>query len=694
MVSLSAQQWYDNEGNLIPWSGNTGYLPTGYTPTQGFVVYNTEWNSTKTYQKDDLVTISGSVTYQSLVDNNLNHLPDTVSNNWTTQVSSSSKMNGEYYMFSGSTWHQVTGTTAQINSQIYDDIQLPIFLEASAYELGQMYAFDGQVGQNQITANFSYSVDCKTVTVYNTTNYGALAALSGATYTVHWGDGNYNVLPSNGHVSYSGYTMPGEKTIQVQFVAPWSTEQITKVCTVDCGFTPTPTPTPTNTATPTHTPAATSSPTPTVTPTNTVTPSITPTNTATPTNTPTNTATNTATPTNTPTNTGTPTNTPTPTHTPTQTGTPTQTPTNSGTPTKTPTPTQTSTQTGTPTNTPTQTVTPTQTITPTNTGTPTPTPTINCNFNIGVVTINPSPTPTNTNTPTPTGTPTQTPTQTPTPTINCSFNIEVVTLSPSPTPTNTSTPTHTPTPTPTLDCLFDASFTEINEVPTQTPTTTPTPSPTPTHTPTSTHNVVSEPDVYSYYYTHGDICDQNVNWITNTKQEVADYFYHLKTHPNQSFGGNSFYYYSTEGLDVGTHVYGANKLFCSSCNFNAIHLSVLNNANSVAHVISVVNGVVTDFVPLTSYTHNTITCPVTTYNISSGQTDPSTENCTELSGPFTRMVYGDNADWTSNVRFYTDSSMTTGFEGQNKYYGTDAQSNNGTELQIDNNGYVINSYGC
>jgi hypothetical protein len=483
LVSLSAQQWYDNEGNLIPWSGNTGYLPTGYTPTQGFVVYNTTTGTT-----DNLVQ--------------------------------------GYYMYSGSTWRQVTGTTAQINSQIYDDIQLPIFLESSAYEMGQMYAFDGQVGQNQITANFSYEVDCKTVTVYNTTNYGALAALSGATYTVHWGDGNYNVLPSNGQVSYSGYTMPGEKTIQVQFVAPWSTEQITKICVVDCGFTPTPTPTPTNTATPTRTPAATNSPTPTNTATNTVTPTVTPTNTATPTNTPTNTATNTVTPTNTPTNTGTPTATPTQTQTPTQSGTPTNTPTNTGTPTKTPTPTQTPTNTTTPTQTPTKTVTPTQTVTPTNTGTPTPTPTINCSFNIDVVTIAPSPTPTNTTTPTPTGTPTQTPTQTPTPTINCgfninvvtidpsptptntvtptqtntptqtptatptptincNFNINVVTLGPSPTPTNTTTPTGTPTPTPTLDCVFDATFTEINEPPTQTPTVTPTASTTPTPTPNS-----------------------------------------------------------------------------------------------------------------------------------------------------------------------------------------------------------------
>jgi len=169
LVSLSAQQWYDNEGNLIPWSDNTGYLPTGYTPSQGFVVYNTTTGTT-----DNLVQ--------------------------------------GYYKYSGSTWHQVTGTTSQINSQIYDDTQLPIFLESSAYEMGQMYAFDGQVGQNKITANFSYDVECDVVTVYNTTNYGSLSVLADAEFTIHWGDGTSEPIESNGSVTKQ-FSTQGEQNI-------------------------------------------------------------------------------------------------------------------------------------------------------------------------------------------------------------------------------------------------------------------------------------------------------------------------------------------------------------------------------------------------------------------------------------------------------------------------------------------------
>jgi len=181
LVSLSAQQWYDNEGNLIPWSGNTGYLPTGYTPSQGFVVYNTTTGTT-----DNLVQ--------------------------------------GYYMYSGSTWHHVigTGTTEQeilnnLNGQIYDDIQLPIFLDASGYEMGQMYAFDGQVGQNKITANFAYDVDCNVITVYNTTNYGALTALQDAEFTVHWGDGTQSGFTDNS--TFKEFNVLGEKEIQIQFIA-------------------------------------------------------------------------------------------------------------------------------------------------------------------------------------------------------------------------------------------------------------------------------------------------------------------------------------------------------------------------------------------------------------------------------------------------------------------------------------------
>lgn len=57
-------------------------------------------------------------------------------------------------------------------------------------------------------------------------------------------------------------------------------------------------------------------------------------------------------------------------------------------------------------------------------------------------------------------------------------------------------------------------------------------------------------------------------------------------------------------------------------------------------------------------------------------------------------VYGDDSEWLNVTRFYTNSSMTTPFNGGNKYYGTTADGNFGTTLQIDVSGYVINSYAC
>jgi hypothetical protein len=119
-----------------------------------------------------------------------------------------------------------------------------------------------------------------------------------------------------------------------------------------------------------------------------------------------------------------------------------------------------------------------------------------------------------------------------------------------------------------------------------------------------------------------------------------------------------------------------------------------NIDRNLSNIIKVVNGIVTEFTPLTSYTFNSITCPVTTYSVSTGQTDPSTEGCTELSGPYPYTAYGNNSDWTSVTRFYSESSMSVPYYGQNKWYGTNDPSNAGTELQIDNNGYVINSYAC
>jgi hypothetical protein len=88
----------------------------------------------------------------------------------------------------------------------------------------------------------------------------------------------------------------------------------------------------------------------------------------------------------------------------------------------------------------------------------------------------------------------------------------------------------------------------------------------------------------------------------------------------------------------------------------------------------------------------TATPASTNYMISAtGTTAPN--YCDGLGGPFTVSVYGNSNVWTSVTRFYTDSGMTTPFNGNSLYYG-DFGLTFGTTLQIDSSGYVINSYAC
>ena len=435
LVSLTDQAWYDYDGNIIFWNtlsnttlltGTTVYNITGSTVTDGHYVWGTP----------------------------------------TPNI-----------------WNFIDPT------KVYGDYQLPLYLNAKVDEYGPMVEFDGNINDDKFSANFSYSGICGSSTfdliVYNTTNVGKLKPMETAVFTVYWGDGTSSNLPVNGQATKQ-YTSNGDRTVIVKLVSPWTTEQVTKIITVNCEAFVTPTPTPTKTPTPTPTATPTATPTPTTSPTSTPTP--------TPTRTPT------------PTPTGTP--------TPTPTTSPTPTPTGdcafdvdlgivTATPTPTPTPTPVCefdvdlnvvTATPTPTPTPTNncefgvdlnvvTATPTPTPTPTNncefgvdlnvvtaTPTPTPTPTPNCNFDVdlGVVTATPTPTPT----PTPNcnfdvdlGVVTATPTPTPTATNNCEFDVDLGVVTATPTPTASSTPTPTPT---------------ASSTPTPTPTSTPTPTPTPT----------------------------------------------------------------------------------------------------------------------------------------------------------------------------------------------------------------------
>lgn len=246
LVSLTSKTWYDSNGTPTSWTGATGFLATGFTPDTGFLVFNvTGGTVTSGYYK------------------------------WNTP--------------SGNTWNlitSITGTTPEqikkeIDQQIYDDFQLPLFLEATADEMGDMVEFDKNIGHNKISANFAYESVCtetgSTITINNTTTYqlvniilandtnpdgtmnvtgvrrlatevpeenilnqeedfividGQDFSISGSSFTVHWGDETTSPIGINGSVTKS-FDVAEEKTIRIVFESPYLTNQVVKV--VNCG---------------------------------------------------------------------------------------------------------------------------------------------------------------------------------------------------------------------------------------------------------------------------------------------------------------------------------------------------------------------------------------------------------------------------------------------------------------------------
>jgi len=175
LISLTGHTWYDNNDNIISWSG----LTSG--PTTGYTIYN----------------VTGGIV-----------------------------QNG-FYVWGTPTeniWNSIT------ESDVYGDHQLPIYLEAKADEMGQMVDFNGDIGQNVISANFTYERNCNTIKIYNTTNYGKLknnAFSNDVTYSIGWGDGTYSGISTNGYVEKT-YTVDDTYKINITLDSPWTREVITK----------------------------------------------------------------------------------------------------------------------------------------------------------------------------------------------------------------------------------------------------------------------------------------------------------------------------------------------------------------------------------------------------------------------------------------------------------------------------------
>lgn len=181
LVSLTSQNWYDNQDNLSPWSGS---LYNG--PNINDIYYN----------------ITGSVSMG-------------------------------YYKWNGIKWIPTDDTKS------YYSYNIPLFLETTVDEMGVMVGFDGDLEQVEQIVNFTYTQSDKSVTVYNSINPDKLRKIVDQTFTINWGDGNtssidvnYGVIGENLPSVTHTYTNNSNYTIKISLNSPWSTESLSKIVTV------------------------------------------------------------------------------------------------------------------------------------------------------------------------------------------------------------------------------------------------------------------------------------------------------------------------------------------------------------------------------------------------------------------------------------------------------------------------------
>ncbi len=160
----------------------------------------------------------------------------------------------------------------------------------------------------------------------------------------------------------------------------------------------------------------------------------------------------------------------------------------------------------------------------------------------------------------------------------------------------------------------------------------------------------------------------------------ANFDYVIKSGSNMRGGmimsvwdGTSSVYNETSTMDIGS---------TSGVTFTVSNSGVLN--------ANIASGTWTIEVLYKALGCTAVNVSATNYLISTGYTAP--DYCSGLFGS-EQSVYGNSSDWLTITRFYTNSSLTTPFNGGSKYYGN-STADYGITLQIDSSGFVIGNYAC
>jgi len=111
-------------------------------------------------------------------------------------------------------------------------LTIPILLTETAVDIGFYSVFDGFVLQKDVMTNFLVSGDplnSFNCYLYNTSEIELKKYLAFTTYTIDWGDGTTQLVPSTSPTSYlHNYSQPGEYTITMSGANPWGLNIIKK----------------------------------------------------------------------------------------------------------------------------------------------------------------------------------------------------------------------------------------------------------------------------------------------------------------------------------------------------------------------------------------------------------------------------------------------------------------------------------
>lgn len=128
-------------------------------------------------------------------------------------------------------YHKILKTTTGVT------YNLPVYLDSTAYEMGGMVGFDGDIEQVEKIVNFSYQhTGGNTIRLYNTVDRDILKVIKNETFIVNWGDGDTDTLNVSvgNNLSFLQHTFPsyGSYEVTIELDNSWVGKRMVKKITV------------------------------------------------------------------------------------------------------------------------------------------------------------------------------------------------------------------------------------------------------------------------------------------------------------------------------------------------------------------------------------------------------------------------------------------------------------------------------